>query len=116
MADAERLQQVFWNLIANAVKFSPEGGTVQITQRRVKSDVEVSIRDTGRGMQRDFLPKVFVPFMQAEDPYTRATSGLGLGLPISKQITELHGGTITAESAGLGKGATFTVRLPLARA
>jgi signal transduction histidine kinase/CheY-like chemotaxis protein len=112
--DAERLQQVFWNLMSNAVKFTPKGGEVRVTSRVVNSSVEVAVRDTGEGIDPAFLPLVFERFRQADSSSRRAHGGLGLGLAIVRHIVELHGGTVRAESAGTGRGATFVVRLPIA--
>ena len=109
-ADPTRLQQVFWNLLTNAVKFTGQGGRVTASLRRDGEDVEVVVSDTGVGISPDFLPFVFEPFRQADA--RRGHGGLGLGLAISKQLVELHGGTIDASSRGLGEGATFVVRLP----
>ena len=111
-ADAARLQQVFWNLLTNAVKFTDPGGRVAATLRRAGDDVEVSVVDSGIGISREFLPFVFEPFRQADARQTRVHGGLGLGLAISRQLVELHGGTIAAASEGPGMGATFIVRLP----
>jgi PAS domain S-box-containing protein len=111
--DPDRLQQVVWNLLSNAIKFTPRGGKVQLRLSRVDSHVEISVSDTGRGISADFLPFVFDRFRQADGTFSREQGGLGLGLAIAKQLTELHGGTISASSHGLGRGATFTVRLPL---
>jgi len=111
-ADATRLQQVFWNLLTNAVKFTEQGGRVTAMLRRLGEDVEVSVADTGAGIAPDFLPFLFEPFRQADARLAGGRGGLGLGLAISRQLVELHGGTITATSAGIGKGSTFVVRLP----
>ena len=112
--DAERLQQVVTNLLSNAVKFTPAGGEVSVSLRRTGLDVEVTVSDTGVGIAPDFLPHVFERFRQAEGASQRGgQSGLGLGLAIVRYIVERHGGTVSAESAGLGAGATFRVRLPL---
>ena len=113
-ADAERLRQVLWNLLTNAVKFTPPGGNVLVTAARNKGDVEVSIADTGAGISSEFVPHVFERFRQFETAGSRK-KGLGLGLAISKQLVELHGGTISCLSAGEGKGSTFTIKLPLAQ-
>ncbi|HEX4885311.1 MAG TPA: ATP-binding protein [Casimicrobiaceae bacterium] len=110
--DASRLQQVLWNLLANAVKFTPKGGQVQLRLHRVNSSAEIVVADTGRGIPADFLPFVFERFRQADDK-AREQGGLGLGLAISRHLVELHGGTIRAESPGPGEGATFAVRLPV---
>jgi len=111
--DTNRLQQIFWNLISNAVKFSPRGARVQIVLEHVDSHFEVRVVDTGEGIKPEFLPHVFERFRQADSSTTRRHGGLGLGLAIVKQLVELHGGSVTASSAGVGKGATFTVVLPI---
>jgi len=111
--DASRLQQVLWNLIANAVKFTPRGGRVQVVLERVGSNLEVSVIDTGEGIKADFLPFVFDRFRQADGTTTRTHGGLGLGLSIVRQLVELHGGTVRAVSSGQGCGATFVVSLPI---
>lgn len=108
--DRNRLQQVFWNLLANSVKFTPPGGAVHVDARREGDMIAIRVRDTGRGIEPDFLPFVFDRFRQA--PSRRGEGGLGLGLAIVRQIVEAHGGTVAAESAGEGRGATFMVRLP----
>ena len=111
--DPGRLQQVVWNLVSNAVKFTPRNGRVQVRLERVNSHVEIVVSDTGIGIRPDFLPYVFERFRQAEAGTTRKTGGLGLGLAIVRHIVEMHGGTVDASSAGEGQGATFRVRLPL---
>jgi PAS domain S-box-containing protein len=111
--DASRLQQVFWNLLSNAVKFTPRGGRVQVLLERVNSHLEVSVIDTGEGIDVAFLPHVFDRFTQAESGTSRRHSGLGLGLAIVKQLVELHGGSVRVKSGGRGTGATFTVALPV---
>jgi CheY-like chemotaxis protein/anti-sigma regulatory factor (Ser/Thr protein kinase) len=108
------LQQVAWNLISNAIKFTPSGGTVRIELKQIGSEVRFSVSDTGIGISADFLPHVFDRFTQKDSSSTRTHGGLGLGLAISKQLVELHGGTLTAHSEGEGHGATFTVTLPRA--
>jgi CheY-like chemotaxis protein/anti-sigma regulatory factor (Ser/Thr protein kinase) len=113
VADATRLQQVIWNLLSNAVKFTPKGGAVKVAARRTASHIQITVSDTGEGIDLQFLPHIFEPFRQAESPRTRVHGGLGLGLSIVRYITEAHGGTISAESEGPGKGATFTVTLPV---
>ena len=115
-ADPERVRQIVWNLLTNAVKFTSAGGRVDVAVRRANDIVEFRVVDTGRGMDAAFLPHAFDRFRQAESPATRTEGGLGLGLAIVKQLVELHGGTVAADSAGLGKGSTFVVRLPLPRA
>jgi PAS domain S-box-containing protein len=112
-ADADRLQQVVWNLLQNAVKFTPAGGRVEARVARRDSHVEIAISDTGVGIGADFLPYVFESFRQADSSITRRHGGLGLGLAIVKQLVELHGGLVEAKSEGEGRGATVTVRLPL---
>ena len=111
--DRDRLQQVFWNLLSNAVKFTPEGGRIDVTLRAADSSVQVEVRDTGQGISREFLPHVFDRFRQADQSTTRAHGGLGLGLAIVRHLVELHGGTVRAESGGVGRGASFAVTLPL---
>ena len=111
--DPNRLQQVFWNLLTNAVKFTPRGGRVQVVLERVDSNVEIRVIDTGEGIRPEFLPHVFDRFRQADATTTRRHGGLGLGLSIVKQLVELHGGSVRVKSAGVGRGATFTVALPL---
>ena len=111
--DPNRLQQVFWNLLSNAVKFTPRDGAVQILLERVNSHLEVSVIDSGEGIDPRFLPHVFDRFRQADATTTRTHGGLGLGLAIVRQLVELHGGVVRAKSAGRGAGATFIVQLPL---
>ncbi len=111
--DPNRLQQVFWNLLSNAVKFTPRGGAAQILLERVNSQLEVSVIDSGEGIDPRFLPHVFDRFRQADATTTRSHGGLGLGLAIVRQLVELHGGVVRAKSAGRGQGATFIVQLPL---
>jgi PAS domain S-box-containing protein len=111
--DPARLQQVIWNLLANAVKFTPKGGQVQVLLERVNSHVEISVIDTGIGIKPEFLPHVFDRFSQADASTTRRYAGLGLGLAIVKRLVEMHGGSIRAKSPGEGLGATFTVALPI---
>lgn len=110
--DFGRLQQVLWNLLTNAVKFTPKSGRIHVLAERVNSHVEVSVTDTGEGITAEFLPHLFERFTQADGSITRTHGGLGLGLSIVKNLIEMHGGSITAESPGAGLGATFTVRLP----
>lgn len=111
--DCERLQQVVWNLLANAVKFTSAGGLVEVSLRRIANQVEISITDSGIGIRGDFLPFVFERFRQADGSTTRTFGGLGLGLAIVRHLVELHGGSVAAESPGEERGATFTVTLPL---
>lgn len=111
--DANRLQQIMWNLLTNAVKFTPVGGSVRIASKRADAHVELSVQDTGIGIPSGFLPFVFDRFRQADASTTRPYGGLGLGLSIVKNLVELHGGTVRAKSTGEGHGATFLVRLPL---
>ena len=113
--DASRLQQVMWNLLTNAIKFTPAGGRIQVTLARSgDAQARLAVTDTGEGIKPDFLPHVFERFRQADATSTRRHGGLGLGLAIVKQLVEMHGGTIRAESLGEGRGATFTVMLPVA--
>ncbi|HEX6835698.1 MAG TPA: ATP-binding protein, partial [Polyangia bacterium] len=114
--DPERLQQVIWNLLSNAIKFTPRGGTVAVRTRRDGEQVELTVRDDGQGIAPEFLPFVFDRFRQADSTSTRVHGGLGLGLAIVRHLVELHGGTVEVASDGLGKGAVFTVRLPLSAA
>ena len=112
-ADSGRLQQVVWNLLTNAIKFTPKGGQVQVLLQRVNSHIELSVSDTGIGIPPSFLPHVFDRFAQRDSSTSRSYGGLGLGLAISKQLVELHGGSIRAASQGEDKGSTFFVDLPL---
>jgi PAS domain S-box-containing protein len=116
LGDSERLQQVLLNLLSNAIKFTPAGGLVEIKLEHAASQAQISVRDTGVGISPEFLPHVFDRFRQADSSSTRAFGGLGIGLAIAKHLVELHSGTIQAESKGPGEGATFTLKLPLARA
>lgn len=111
--DPARLQQVLWNLLANAIKFTPKGGRVDIVLQRINSHVEIGVSDNGEGISPEFLPFVFDRFRQQDASKTRRHGGLGLGLSIVKNLVELHGGSVRVESEGLGKGAIFTVSLPL---
>ncbi len=111
--DPNRLRQVFWNILHNAIKFTPSGGEVQVRLARVSSEVEVSVSDSGEGIAPDFLPYIFDRFQQGDASTTRRHGGLGLGLAIVKQLVELHGGKVGVKSNGLGQGAVFIVRLPL---
>ncbi len=112
MGDPERLQQVFWNLFSNAIKFTPKDGRVRVSVESIGSNVEVVIADTGVGIDADFLPRLFDRFAQDDSSSTRRARGLGLGLSIARQLAELHGGSIEAESPGVGFGSTFTARFP----
>jgi len=112
MADPARVQQVVWNLLSNAVKFTPSGGSVRIQASHADAEVRIVVSDTGEGIHPDLLPSVFDPFQQADTSTTRRHGGLGLGLAIVKQLVVAHGGTVRAESAGPGQGATFRVTLP----
>lgn len=111
--DPNRLQQVVWNLLSNAIKFTPEGGLVKVRLERTDSHAQIKVIDTGCGISAEFLPYVFDRFRQAESTTNRTHGGLGLGLAIVRNLVELHGGTVQAESQGEGQGATFTVNLPL---
>jgi signal transduction histidine kinase/CHASE1-domain containing sensor protein/ActR/RegA family two-component response regulator len=114
--DANRLQQVVWNLLSNAVKFTQSGGRVCVKVTQSAGAVEVGVSDTGQGINKEFLPYVFDRFRQADSTTTRQHGGLGLGLAIARHLVEIHGGSIRAESPGVGRGATFTIRLPLVEA
>jgi signal transduction histidine kinase len=111
--DPDRLQQALWNLVSNAIKFTPKGGRVLIEGAREGDEVEVSVSDTGQGIDADFLPHVFDRFRQADSSITREHGGLGLGLALVRHLVEMHGGTARAESDGQGRGARFIIRLPL---
>ncbi|MDB6009048.1 MAG: domain S-box [Gammaproteobacteria bacterium] len=113
--DPDRIQQVMWNLLANAVKFTPEGGRVDVILRRLDGTVKIEVRDTGIGIAPEFLPHVFDRFRQADPGAGRRYAGLGLGLAIAKQLVELHGGAISARSEGKERGTTFTIELLLER-
>ena len=110
--DADRLQQIVWNLLTNAVKFTPKGGRIQVRVQRVDSQVEIVVSDSGVGISKEFLPYVFDRFRQADASTTRIHGGLGLGLSIVHQLVDLHGGSVSVQSEGEGKGATFTIHLP----
>ncbi|MGG6285909.1 ATP-binding protein [Leptolyngbya sp. AN03gr2] len=112
LGDAARLQQIVWNLLSNAIKFTPEGGSVTIAIAQIGTQVQITVSDTGQGISAAFLPHVFEYFRQADSASTRKFGGLGLGLAIVRQLVELHGGTVQAESSGENQGATFTVQLP----
>ena len=111
--DPGRLQQVLWNLLTNAIKFTPKGGKIQVLAHRVASHLEISVTDTGEGIAPEFLSQLFERFSQADASTTRNHGGLGLGLSIVRHLVEMHGGTIRAESPGVGQGATFVVSLPI---
>lgn len=113
LGDPDRMQQVLWNLFLNAVKFTPSGGQIRISVGRMGNQAQVSVSDSGRGISSDFLPYVFDRFRQAEGSSNRTHQGLGLGLTLVRELVELHGGTVRAESAGEGCGSTFTVVLPI---
>ena len=111
--DPNRLQQIVWNLLSNAIKFTPRGGEVIARVEPAGSSVRLSVRDTGQGIAREFLPHVFEPFRQGESVTTRTHGGLGLGLAIVKRLVEMHGGNVSAHSEGEGKGSVFTIELPI---
>jgi PAS domain S-box-containing protein len=113
LADPERLQQVVWNLVSNAIKFTPPGGTVNVRLSQEEGSAHIVVQDTGSGIPRDFLPYVFDVFRQRDSTDTRPHGGVGLGLALVRQLVELHGGRVHAESAGEDQGATFTVSLPI---
>jgi PAS domain S-box-containing protein len=114
MGDRNRLHQIIWNLLSNAIKFTPKGGRVHVTIERVNSHAEIAVADTGIGIEPEFLSHIFERFKQADASTTRRHGGLGLGLSIVKHLTELHGGTVYARSAGVNRGTTLVVILPLA--
>jgi PAS domain S-box-containing protein len=111
--DPDRIRQIIWNLLTNAIKFTPKGGRVEVRLERIESNVEITIGDTGQGISPELLPHVFDRFRQSDSSSTRTHGGLGLGLSIARQLVEMHGGTVTAESPGAGEGSTFQVTLPL---
>jgi PAS domain S-box-containing protein len=111
--DGDRLQQLIWNLLANSIKFTPQRGRIEVRLERISTNAVITVSDTGEGIRSNFLPYVFDRFRQAEQATTRYHGGLGLGLAIVRQLVEIHGGTVKADSLGEGKGATFTVTLPL---
>ena len=112
-ADPDRLRQILWNLLSNAVKFSPQKGNIKVELAATENSVKITVSDNGRGIDPEFLPYIFDQFRQADGSRTRDKGGLGLGLSIVRYLVELHGGHITAESAGKGQGATFAVALPV---
>lgn len=114
IGDSDRLQQIIWNLLSNAVKFTPEGGKIEISLKNVGVNVELKVSDNGIGIEKEFLPFIFERFRQLDSSITRTHGGLGLGLSIVRHLVEMHGGTVTAESAGLNQGSIFTIHLPLA--
>ena len=113
MGDRNRMQQIVWNLLTNAVKFTPRDGHVHVTIERVNSHAEIAVADNGPGIAPEFIDRIFERFTQADSSLSRKYSGLGIGLSIAKHLTELHGGTILAKSPGPGRGATFCIQLPL---
>lgn len=116
VGDSSRLQQVVWNLLSNAIKFTPSGGSIEVKVQRANSNLQICVKDSGQGISREFLPHIFEHFRQADGTTTRLHGGLGLGLAIVRQLVELHGGSVTANSAGEGLGCTFTIELPMAPA
>lgn len=111
--DLERLQQIIWNLLTNAIKFTGKGGSVEVRLERISSHIEITVSDNGQGIKAELLPHVFDRFQQSDSSSTRRHCGLGLGLSIVRHLVELHGGTVTAESPGEGQGSTFRVMLPV---
>ncbi|MBD0346422.1 MAG: response regulator, partial [Coleofasciculus sp. Co-bin14] len=111
--DSTRLQQIFWNLVSNAIKFTPKRGQIEVRLEREGSNAQITVSDNGQGIAADFLPHMFERFRQADGTITRSQGGLGIGLSIVRHLVELHGGSIRAESPGVGQGATFIVTLPL---
>lgn len=112
-ADSARLQQIVWNLLSNAVKFTPHGGKITVRVEQDGTDARVTVKDTGQGIEPDFLPRAFDRFRQADSSTTRSFGGLGLGLAIVRHLVELHGGTVSAHSEGINRGATFSATFPL---
>jgi PAS domain S-box-containing protein len=111
-ADPVRLEQIIWNLLNNSVKFTPRGGRITVRLEEVADDIILTVSDNGQGIDASFLPHIFEIFRQADSGTNRSQSGMGIGLAVVQQLVELHGGTVSADSAGTGKGATFTIRLP----
>jgi CheY-like chemotaxis protein len=116
LADPDRVQQIVWNLLSNAVRFTPSRGTIEVTTASSSGDLEIAVKDSGVGIAAEHLPHVFERFRQVDSSTTRRHGGLGLGLAIVRHLAELHGGSVRVESAGLGQGATFVVSLPIRRA
>jgi len=114
LGDSSRLQQIVWNLLSNAIKFTPSGGAITVSVKRVAGHLQLRVSDNGAGISPEFLPYIFDRFRQADGSTTRQHGGLGLGLAIARQLVELHGGSIKADSAGIDQGTTFTISLPLA--
>lgn len=114
LGDSSRLQQIVWNLLSNAIKFTPIGGRIEVKVKRASGNLQLRVSDSGNGISPEFLPFIFDRFRQADGTTTRQHGGLGLGLAIVRSLVELHGGTVKADSPGLGMGATFTITLPLA--
>jgi CheY-like chemotaxis protein len=112
-ADPDRLQQIVWNLVSNAVKFTPRGGNINVSVERIDSQAVIAVSDSGEGIDSDFIPHIFEPFRQADASKARVHKGLGLGLSIAKNLVEAHGGTVMVSSEGKGHGATFRVSLPI---
>src|SRR6185369_6136085 len=114
LGDPNRLQQVVWNLLTNAIKFTQRGGRVEVRLERVDASARITVSDTGEGISEDFLPYIFDRFRQADSTFTRLHGGLGLGLAIVRHLVEMHGGSVSADSRGRGMGSTFSVSFPLA--
>ena len=113
MADDSRLQQIVWNLLTNAIKFTPAGGSIEVKARADGDQYEIAVTDSGSGISPEFLPQIFERFSQQESGTGKSFAGLGIGLTIVKHLVDIHHGTISVASEGVGKGATFRVRLPL---
>lgn len=113
MVDPDRIQQVLWNLLSNAIKFTPEEGKIDLFLERIDRSIQIRVQDSGAGIPPDFLPYIFDHFRQLESGNTRSHGGLGVGLALVRHLVELHGGSVAAESAGIGKGTTVLIRLPI---
>jgi CheY-like chemotaxis protein len=115
LGDPDRLQQVFWNLLSNAIKFTPAGGRIEVALEPLENAIRIVVSDSGKGIEREFLPHIFERFRQQDSTSTRVHGGLGLGLAIVRHLVELHGGSVTAASDGADRGAAFTIVLPEAK-
>ncbi|MEI6877042.1 MAG: ATP-binding protein, partial [Spirochaetota bacterium] len=112
-ADELKVKEIIYNLLSNAVKFTPQGGRITMKARRMAGEIEIEVRDTGIGIAAENMGKIFEGFFRVDTPYSRLTEGTGLGLPLSRKMVELHGGTLSVESAGLDHGTTIRFTLPI---